>query len=292
MKNFKFDLQRFSEGAVSGAASSPAAVSSGSATGNQDPTAKTNGSTDGQSANGNIADRKSEYERLKAEYKDFYDKDVQTHVKNRHKDYGILKADKDAQDEFLSTLHTKYGTKDLAGLKEAIDADEGFWRDQADKEDMTVEQYKERLRLKSELATANGKLHEIDLEKQAQEQYNKWYEEAKEIKEKYPDMNFDLNAELKNPRFRSMISAQYSQEYMPSMLEIFEIIHHNEIIEREKAAVQKSTIDNIKARGLRPDEAGSSSNGAVSYGKNVSNLSKKERAELAEKAMRGERVTF
>lgn len=285
MKNFKFDLQRFSEGAASGAASSSAAAPAGNTSGNQDPTAKTDGSTDGQAV-----DRKSEYEKFKAQYKDFYDADVQTHVKNRHKDYGKMKADKEAQDEFLSTLHNKYGTSDLKGLQDAIDADEGFWRDQADENDMTVEQYKQHIKLKRERDAATGKLREIEIQEQAKEQYNAWFEESKGVKEKYPE--FDLNAELANPQFRSMLSAKYAGGYMPSMMAIYEMIHRDEIAEREKAVVQKNTIDNIKARGLRPDEAGQSSSGAVDYNFDASRMSREERANIARRVKLGENISF
>lgn len=291
MKHFKFDLQRFSEGGSSGAASSSAAAPVGNATGNQSPTEKTNGGTDGQSTNvDNTADRKSRYEQLKAEYKDFYDADVQTHVKNRHKDYGKIKADKEAQDEFLSTLHTKYGTSDLKGLQDAIDADEGFWRDQADQADMTVEQYKEHIKLKRQAESANSKLREIEVQERAKAQYNAWYEESKEVKAEYPE--FDLNTELQNPHFRSMLSANYSGGYMPSMKAIYELVHRDEIAERQKAAVQKNTIDNIKARGLRPDEAGSNSNGAVDYTLDASRMSSKERADIARRVKMGEKFSF
>lgn len=287
MKKFKFDLQRFSEGGAGAASSSGA--STGDASGNQNPTGNTS-STDGQAAAISEADRKTSYEKFKAEYKDFYDADVKNNVKARHRDYNSLKADKKAQDAFLSTLHAKYGTSDLEGLQAAIDADNDFWRAQADQADMTVEQYKEHVKLKRERDAATGELNELKIQEQAREQYNTWVEDSKAVKEKYPE--FDLNTELQDPRFRSMLSARYSNDYMPSMLDIYEIVHRDDILQREKQNVQQNTINNIKARGLRPDEAGSTSSGAVGFKKDVSQLTPKERAEFVRRASLGETITF
>ena len=64
------------------------------------------------------------------------------------------------------------------------------------------------------------------------------------------------------------------------------------IIQREKQTAQQNTINNIKARGLRPDEAGSTSSGAVGFKKDVSQLTPKERAEFVRRASLGETITF
>lgn len=285
MKKIQFDLQRFSDGGA--AASSSAATSGGSTATNQNVTVKD--STGGQGAISETGD-KSAWEAAKKQYKQFYDAEVKNHVTNRHRDYKSLSKAKAEQDEFLNLMHTRYGTSDLKGLREAIDKDDGFWQDKADEANMTVEQYKNNLKLTAERDAANRELSEIKAHEKAREQYAIWYEEAKAVKEKYPD--FDLNTELSNPKFRSMLSANYSREFMPGMEQIYEMVHHDEIMERHKSSVQKSTIDNIKARGLRPDEAGSDSGGAVDLKKNVSNLSKQERADIARRALLGERITF
>ena len=162
MKNCPFNLQRFAEGAAS-AASASAAPAGNSAQVNANVTE--NGSTDGQAAQ----DRRSAYEKMKAEYKEFYDEDVKQNVKARHRDYNQLKAAKTAQDTFLSTLHTKYGTSDIESLQKAIEADDGFWQDQADKHDMTVEQYKAHVKLQNERDRATGELREMRMQEQARE---------------------------------------------------------------------------------------------------------------------------
>ena len=172
----------------------------------------------------------------------------------------------------------------------AIDKDDGFWQDKADEANMTVPQFKEHLKLQAERDAAVRTVDTIRAQENAREQYNVWFEESKAVKEQYPE--FDLNTELKNPQFRSMLSANYSKEFMPSMRQIYELIHRDEIMEKQKASVQKNTIDNIKARGLRPDEAGSDSGGAVDYTFDASKMSSKERADIARRVKAGESYTF
>ncbi len=284
---FQFDLQRFSEGGAT--VSSSASSADGTMQSNQNVTG--NEGAGGQGTNvEETKDEKSQYEDFKKRFKKYYDADVKNHVKIRHKDYKDLSEQKAEQDDFLNLMHAKYGTQDLKELKNAIEADDGFWQDRADEANMTVEQYKQNLKLKSERDSAVNSLKKIRIEEQAREQYNAWFEQSKSVKEQYPE--FDLNEELKNPAFRSMLSANYSGAYAPSMAQIYELIHRDEIMEKQKMSVQKSTIDNIKARGLRPDEAGAFSGGAVDYSLDASKMSRKERADIARRVKGGGKYSF
>ncbi|MEE0867622.1 MAG: hypothetical protein UIL37_04880 [Clostridia bacterium] len=51
-------------------------------------------------------------------------------------------------------------------------------------------------------------------------------------------------------------------------------------------------VNSIRSKGSRPVENGSAPNGAVVFEKNISKLTKKERAELAKRAMRGETINL
>lgn len=286
MKKFQFDLQRFNEGGGSASSSAGAPGTGASASQNVTETK----STGGQGATNAGTDEKSAWEAVKKQYKSYYDEDVKNHVTNRHKDYKALSKAKSEQDEFLSLMHTRYGTSDLNGLREAIDKDDGFWQDKADEANMTVPQYKEHLKLQAERDAAVKAVDAVRAQERAKEQYGLWFEEAKAVKERYPE--FDLNEELKNPQFRSMLSANYSKEFMPSMTQIYELIHRDDIMERQKANIQKNTIDNIKARGLRPDEAGSDSTGAIDYTLDASKMSREERANIARRVKAGESYSF
>ena len=121
------------------------------------------------------------------------------------------------------------------------------------------------------------------------QQYNTWMEEANELKKIYPDM--DLEKELENPRFVRHLTATDEQYRMP-MQEIYELIHHNEIVEAAKKSAAAAYAQSVNANISRPVENGAGNQSAVSSVSDVSKLTKKQRAELAERAMRGEKISF
>ena len=122
----------------------------------------------------------------------------------------------------------------------------------------------------------------------AEKQYSAWEDEAKELKKLYPNM--DLEEEFKNPRFMQYLTATDPQ-YQMSMQEIYEMIHHKEIVEATKKSAAAAYAQSVNANISRPVENGAGNQSAVSMPE-VSKLTKKQRAELAERAMRGEKISF
>lgn len=121
------------------------------------------------------------------------------------------------------------------------------------------------------------------------QQYNTWMEEANELKKIYPDM--DLEKELEHPRFLRYLTATDEQYRMP-MKDIYEMIHHNEIVEEAKKSAAAAYAQSVNANISRPVENGAGNQSAVSSSSDVSKLTKKQRAELAERARRGEKISF
>ena len=76
----------------------------------------------------------------------------------------------------------------------------------------------------------------------------------------------------------------------------YKVQHMDELIADARmttaATVEKATIDNIRAKGARPQENGSSPQSAFTVKDDVSKLTKKDRAEIARRAARGERIEF
>ena len=79
-------------------------------------------------------------------------------------------------------------------------------------------------------------------QKKADIQYEKWKSEADELRSLYPDM--DLAVELENPDFVRLLTATDEQYRMP-MKQIYEMIHHAEIVEAEKKKTAGS-IENLR----------------------------------------------
>ncbi len=235
-------------------------------------------------------DRRSAYKKFKAEYRDLYESDVSGIIKGRLKEHKELETKLKEQDKIVSLLSEKYGVSDTAGLYDAIRGDSAYWAQAAENADMTPEQYMSMMELQSKNKSYEKQLREIRAENAAREQYNRWLDEAKELKKVYPD--FDLNAELSNPRFRALISAR-DGELRTSLKQAYELFHMDEIISSNKQQTAEHVIDNVKARGLRPTEAGVASAAALTYnGTAVENLTREQRAEMAKRASYGEDIRF
>ena len=286
-----FNLQLFAEeGTVSAGASSESVLAGKS---NEEKVTE-NSSTGGQAANGvnrgdDQADRRKLYSDFKKQNKDLFDEDVRGIIKSRLPNYSKMKHEKEAQDELIEMLSARYGVKGVGALKEALEKDDSYWEDAAYKADMTVDAFKEKLKRDISAAKDGKELDILRREKQAREQYETWQREADDVRAKYPE--FDLNKCLENDKFRSLLTTQY-REYMPSMIQIYEMLFHDDIVSSVKADTTKRVTDNIRARGQRPDEAGMNNSGGIDYAKSVASTTKEQRRELARRARNGENITF
>ena len=72
--------------------------------------------------------------------------------------------------------------------------------------------------------------------------------------------------------------------------------HHSEIlagaVSSAKAETEKNVVDNIRARGSRPQENGTQSQSSFTVRDDPHSLTKAERAEIARRAARGEVIRF
>lgn len=121
-------------------------------------------------------------------------------------------------------------------------------------------------------------------EQAVKQQTQQWDNEVKATKEIYPD--FDVEKELQNPEFGKLLKSGVGMEHA------YKILHMDEFIEtakRETAAAYAKSTAQMQAR---PSENGLGNQAAVNGQKDVSKLTKKERAELAKRAQRGETITF
>ena len=242
--------------------------------------------------------RKAYDEYIKGEGKEFYDKDTQEIVKKRVKDEKALKEQVGRLNPFIEALADKYGhdPSDLDGLMQKITNDRDFYAEAAAEAGMdspeTYRKYRESQR-KAQAYEAEQK--RIADEKEAQvknafvnEKINAWKTEAEALKGKYPDFNFE--AEQANKEFVKMLRAGTSVEAA------YQAMHHAEIVAREveaaKVAAEKAVIDNLRAKGQRPDEAGASSTSAPLTGFDVRSLTREQRAEYARQAALGKRIEF
>lgn len=250
---------------------------------------KDNSSDAGKDNNEVSKSREQAYNDFKAQYKDLFDIDAQNIVKSRLRGHKELQARFDAQKPIMDALMMRYGKETEQELLQALENDNSFYIQEADRLGLDVDEYKERLSQQRESAIDKRELSQLRAEKQARELYSSWLSEAKEVKEKYPE--FDLDLALSNPQFRSLIS-QKNPEYRPSMTQVYELLNLDKIKENTKHVAQKETVANVLARGARPNEAGAKAQPGAVYKSDVSKLTKADRKEILRRVSMGETIEF
>ena len=109
-------------------------------------------------------------------------------------------------------------------------------------------------------------------------------EQAAETKETYPE--FDFEKEIKNPEFMRLLKIGVGVK------NAYEVVNIDAILEKNTKATEKKVVDSIRLKGNRPVENGSEGAAGILLSGNASKLSRKERAELAKRAARGEKISF
>lgn len=108
--------------------------------------------------------------------------------------------------------------------------------------------------------------------------------QAEETKKAYPEFNFE--EEIKNPEFARLLKAGVKVK------DAYEVINIDSIIDRSSKDAEKKVVDSIRAKANRPAENGSEGGSGILLSGNASKLTKKERADLAKRAAKGERISF
>lgn len=109
-------------------------------------------------------------------------------------------------------------------------------------------------------------------------------EQAAETKETYPE--FDFEKEIKNPEFMRLLKIGVGVK------NAYEVVNIDAILENNTKAAEKKVVDSIRLKGNRPVENGSEGAAGILLSGNASKLSRKERAELAKRAARGEKISL
>lgn len=227
---------------------------------------------------------------INGEYKDIYTQETQRLIDRRFAETKALEKQAAQNQPIIDMLMQRYHIDDgdTAKLTAALNNDASYWESAAEEAGMSVEQYKRMQQLQRE----NAALLKADQQRKGQErvqqQLAKWQTEADAMKTLYP--SFDLQAEIQNREFMSMLRAGVPVQHA------YEVIHMDDIkagvARQQAAATEKQIVDGIRAKGARPRENGTQSQSAFIVKDDVSKLTKEERAEIARRAARGEKIFF
>lgn len=248
------------------------------------------------------ARRKAYRELVEGEYKDLYQEDTQNIVKQRFKETRDLREKNSKQQAVLDILAQRYGIEDgdASKIQEALDKDNNLWADMAAEAGFDdVSKYRDYMKLQIETKNlrkaeadrlaAQREAQRVAQERQfVQEQTAKWAKEGEALKAKYP--SFDIAADLQDKQFVGMLRAGVPMEVA------YQAKHHSEIVSNAvnsaREQTERNVVDNIRARGSRPQENGTQSQSSFTVKDDPHNLTKAERAEIARRVARGEVIRF
>lgn len=225
--------------------------------------------------------------------KRFADQDMQKVINRRFRETKALNKELESQSGIIERLREKYGVESVEEIMNALDNDSALWEDAALQAGMDVDTFKRYRAMERKSQMADAFMERVRQERQANEQYDRWIGEANELKKEYPE--FDLATELKNPNFRGLIG-QKNPEYSISMRQAYEITHMDDIMNgvRQKTAdeTQKQVVDNVRSRGVRPQEGAVSQQSGVRVKSDVSQLTNDDIDEVLKRVRQGEIISF
>ena len=223
-------------------------------------------------------------------HKDEATKWFQKQFNRRHADYNQLKAKAESSSKVMDVLAAKYNldANDIEGIAKALNGDDSMFEERAIEAGMTVEQYKRFSEAQAENRRLRAEQQQFQQTQQIQRQMEEWDRQANNLKQIFP--NFDLDTELENPDFEKALRSGLSID------RAFYAVHGAEItsgaMQYTAQAVRQATAEDLATRRNRPVENGLSPMASVKVSKDVHNLTKKERAEIARRSMNGETIRF
>ena len=186
-------------------------------------------------------------------------------------------------DAVMQKLMVRYGVNDIDALNEALDSDEVFEALAAERGE-NPDTMRELENLKVLQRQVEHQRHQEELDRKANETFNGWMREAEPLKERYP--GFNLENELQNPEFGKLLQRGIPMEHA------YKLLHHDELIAAAEKSAAEKISKNVQSRAARPSENGHGNQSGVVGKSDVHKLTKKDRAELAKRAARGERIEF
>lgn len=240
-------------------------------------------------------DAQSRYNEYRnGEGKDFINKEIENAVKRRFKDHSELKKSNGKMQSVMNAVAIKYGIDptDTDGILKAVAEDESYYETAADEAGMSVEQYKKMKQLEAENAQLQAIRQEEDRRKEFDAKYAEWSMQADFARNEYP--NLDLNTEMQNKDFFGLLTRGIDVKTA------YQVIHQDEIVQRAIStatqrtaqAVQQQTVNNIRSKGLRPDESAGSSQAGFTFKADPHKWTKADREEIAKRVARGEKITL
>lgn len=187
----------------------------------------------------------------------------------------------------------------LAALTDAVKngkvKNDAYYETLAAEKGISVKTAREMDRMEGELQRANAEKQRAEQMRAAAEHQQRvaavqaqWQAEAEKLQQKYP--SFALDEVLNNPAVADMIRRGIGLEAA------YRAAYFDQLIENQTALtakqVEQGVAARIQQRGQRPTENGVHPGGAAETKVDVEHMTRAQRAELARRARRGERIVL
>lgn len=230
--------------------------------------------------------RKAFQELVNGEYKDLYTEDTQRIINRRFQETKNLQQQVSQYQPVIDMLMQRYKIDDVSKLANAVENDDAYWSEAAEEAKMSVEQYKAYQKVQRENAELARQLRVREGRDAMERQMQAWATEAEKVKGVYA--NFDLSAEMDNPKFVSLLRSKVPMQHA------YEVIHMEDIkagvAQMTAKATEKQVADSVRAKGARPVENGTASQSAFTVKEDPSKWTKKDRQEVFRRVARGETI--
>ncbi len=236
------------------------------------------------------AKRRAFQDLVNGEFKDIYTEETQRIIDRRFRETRNLEQQVGQYQPVIDMLMQRYqiGDGDMGKLSQAIENDDAYWSEAAEEAGMSVEQYKQFQKLQRENEALFAPAAPAAERPAGAAAAPAVVRRGRTGQGAVPQLRPQRGGQ--KPQFLSMLRAGVPVQHA------YEVVHMDQIkagvAAMQAKATEKQVVDGIRAKGARPQENGTTSQGAFIVKDDVSKLSKRDRAEIIRRAARGERIEF
>lgn len=229
-------------------------------------------------------ERRTQFENyIKGEGKAYFDERVQKIINQRFKETKTLEANAKTLEPMLKTLASVYGVdvSDLKELSKAVLDDNRIYEERARENGVSVEMQKRFDKMQIENEQLRQSQEQQEQNERTQQILNDWHNQSQQLKKEFPDFDFDTALSQSKDFYDLLVrGVPVRNAYIAAFPDDY------------ARKVEKGITDNIRARGMRPSENGVSSAATATSSFDVSKLTPAQRREFANRAAKGETITF
>lgn len=235
-------------------------------------------------------DRDAEFDALiKGDYKDQFESRMKKNIDRRFKSAQKTEAALADANKIIEQMKMQYGVFTNEELSAALERDTDIIKRRAAENGLTEDQQRRMDRLEYDSRAHAEAQRQQEEEARTQQTLLKWRQEEEAMRNTFPD--FSLDEESGNEQFMQLLSSGVSMDAA------YKCVHMDEIIggtlQYAVAKTKEKVTNDIRARGLRPQENGAQGSVAARVvKKDPSTWTDKEMDDVIRRVRSGELITL